>query len=310
MLMVVMDDMSRYPVVEVISSTSANTVIASLEILFSLFSIPEVIRTDNGPPFNSQQFKEYAVLRGFKHRKITPYWPQANGECERFMRTMEKALRIAKINGKSWKTELQTFLSAYRTTPHCTTKRAPSELLFNRPVRSRLPQYIVETGRLQPVSDIQRQDDSAKMKMKVNADGKRRVRPNTFKIGDTVLVKQERTNKLSSIFEPTPYKITATKGSMITAARTTDNRLITRNSSFFKPFSTQSEKGQGLPPRTMAENLDDDDDSEFQQTATATNAVITPSVSPQQAVQNNTIHGTVRVSRYGRPIITPARYRR
>jgi len=235
MLMVVMDDMSRYPVVEVINSTSANTVIAALDRVMSLFSIPEVIRTDNGPPFNSQQFKEYAETIGFKHRKITPYWPQANGECERFMRTMEKALRIAKINGNSWKQELHTFLRAYRTTPHCTTKRAPSEVLFNRPVRSRLPEYVQKSIKRQSTS-IYHQDAQAKQQMKLNADSKNRANTHMFKIGDVVLVKQELKNKLSSYYEATPYCITAINRSMITATRSTDNRTVTRNSSFFKPF--------------------------------------------------------------------------
>ena len=53
-------------------------------------------------------------------------------------------------------------------------------------------------------------------------------------MGETVLVRQEKRNKLSTPFEPIPYHVTRIKGSMITAQRTTDNRTVTRNSSFFK----------------------------------------------------------------------------
>ena len=60
MLMVLIDDYSRYPIVEVIHSTSANTVITALDRVLSMFSTPTEIRTDNGPPFNSLQFKQYA----------------------------------------------------------------------------------------------------------------------------------------------------------------------------------------------------------------------------------------------------------
>ena len=73
MLMVVLDDYSRYPVVEVIHSTSANTVISTLDRVLSLFATPETLRSDNGTPFNSEQFKLYAKHMGIKHRRIIPW---------------------------------------------------------------------------------------------------------------------------------------------------------------------------------------------------------------------------------------------
>jgi hypothetical protein len=45
-----------------------------------------------------------------RHRKITPYWPEANAEAERFMRTLEKAARAAHIEGRRWQDELDTLL--------------------------------------------------------------------------------------------------------------------------------------------------------------------------------------------------------
>ncbi len=68
MLLVVMDECSRYPVVEIVHSTSANSTIAALDRVLSMFSIPEVLKTDNGPPFNSEQFANYAAYMGFKIR--------------------------------------------------------------------------------------------------------------------------------------------------------------------------------------------------------------------------------------------------
>ena len=51
-LLVITDDYSRFPEVEVISSTSARTVIPRLDRIFSLLGTPLIVRTDNGPPFN------------------------------------------------------------------------------------------------------------------------------------------------------------------------------------------------------------------------------------------------------------------
>ncbi|XP_062568257.1 uncharacterized protein K02A2.6-like [Saccostrea cucullata] len=81
-LMVVVDDYLRYPVVEILSKLTAKAVIPKLDNVFALFGIPDVVKTDNGPPFNGSLFKEFAKHLGFQHRKITPLWPQANGEAE------------------------------------------------------------------------------------------------------------------------------------------------------------------------------------------------------------------------------------
>lgn len=120
-LMVVIDDYSRYPVVEILSKISAKAVLPKLDSVFALFGIPDVVKTDNGPPFNGSEFKEFANHLGFKHRKITPLWPQANGEAERFMKTIGKAIRAAHSEHRSWKQELYNFLRDYRATPHSTT---------------------------------------------------------------------------------------------------------------------------------------------------------------------------------------------
>ena len=139
-LLVVIDDHSRYPEVEILKTTSSKSTIPRLDKIFSAFGVPQEVKTDNGPPFNSADFRTFAQYLGFSHRKITPYWPQANGEVERFMRTLEKAIRTAQIEGKPWKQELYTFLRNYRATPHSTTDVSPYDVMFQRPMKTKLPE--------------------------------------------------------------------------------------------------------------------------------------------------------------------------
>ena len=87
-LLVIIDDYTRFPVVEIVTSTSSQAVVPHLDCVFALFGVPEVVRTDNGPPFNSHYFAQFAKYLGFNHRRVTPHWPQANGEVERFMRVL------------------------------------------------------------------------------------------------------------------------------------------------------------------------------------------------------------------------------
>lgn len=58
---------------------------------------------------------------GFKNHKITPYWPRANGKFERFMRNLGKVVKGAQLSKTPWKSELNKFLRAYRSTPHSST---------------------------------------------------------------------------------------------------------------------------------------------------------------------------------------------
>ena len=138
-LLVVTDDYSRYPIVDIVHSTSAKVVIPRLDKIFAEFGIPHVVKTDNGPPFNGAGFKIFAETLGFRHRKITALWPRSNGGVERFMRTIKKTINTATTEGKSWKEELCKLLRNYRTTPPSSTGKAPATAMFNRTMRTKLP---------------------------------------------------------------------------------------------------------------------------------------------------------------------------
>ena len=188
-LLVVIDDYSRFPEVEIVSSTSAQQVIPKLDRIFTSFGVPDVVRTDNGPPFNSREFADFANYLGFKHRKVTPRWPQANGEVERYMKTLKKVYRSAIAENKSWKQELYKYLRNYRATPHTTTGVPPATLLFGRPVRTRLPEPVMS----EPQSDdqLRSRDRDKKAKMKAYADSHGSTCEKDIKVRDTVVVRRD-----------------------------------------------------------------------------------------------------------------------
>ena len=78
-IMVAIDEYSRFPEVFITTSTALKPTISNLDKLFSSYGIPEVVKTDNGPPFNSKGFKCYSKHMGFRHRRVTPLHPRANG---------------------------------------------------------------------------------------------------------------------------------------------------------------------------------------------------------------------------------------
>ena len=71
--------------------------------------------------------------------------------------------------------------------------------------------------------------------MKEYADRNRRVQESTLKVGQTVLLKQEKRNKFSTRYDHRPFRVIAIKGTMVTAERAGVQR--TRHISHFKPYN-------------------------------------------------------------------------
>ena len=249
-LFVLIDQRSRYPVVDFTKSTDATTAIKSLNRTFNLFGNPIYIVSDNGPPFTSQRLKEFLQSRGVKQRKITPLWPQANGEAERFMRPLNKTIRTAHLEGKDIETEVQKFLFAYRNTPHSSTKTTPSEVMFNRKTNFNLPQVddTVETNLRQ---NTDANDKKSKSYNKNYIDTKRRAQDIFFKRGDRVLVRQPKENKLTTFYNPKPLRVTHVKGPMVTAQFENAENGITRHSTHFKKLAPSA----GLPTVEKQKNI-------------------------------------------------------
>ena len=223
---------------EIVKSTSAATVIPKLDKVFSEFGVPDVAKSDNGPPFNSKDFASFADDLGFKYRKVTPKWARANGEVERFVRTVKKVIKTAKLEHKNPKQELNRLLRNYRATPHSTTRVAPATALFGRPMKTKLPELTTPRSDL----EMRERDRSAKAKMKNHADNERYIKPSTVKEGDTVFVKRDDSKKKSdTAYDPSLHIVVEKKGSMVTA-QGDDGVPVTRNSSFFKRALWQQKK--------------------------------------------------------------------
>ena len=106
---------------------------------------------------------EYGVC----HRVVTPYWPSANGEVERFNRVLRKANQTAHVEGRLWLKELDKFLLSYRTTPHCVTGYPPATVMFGRNVRNKLPSFEEDNGSF---PDLDSKDKVMKERIKNYAD--------------------------------------------------------------------------------------------------------------------------------------------
>ena len=91
--------------------------------------------TDNDPPFNSDEFKEFASRYEFDHRTSSPYWSQGNGKCENSVRTVKNIMRMA----SEAKGDQYLSLLDWPNTPTEMFDTSPARRLLGKRVRSRCP---------------------------------------------------------------------------------------------------------------------------------------------------------------------------
>ena len=89
-LLVVSDYFSNYIEVARLSSTSTQAVFRELKTMFARFGIPEILVTDNGPQFSSNEFQVFAKSLSFNHVTTSPRYPQSNGKAENAVRTVKR----------------------------------------------------------------------------------------------------------------------------------------------------------------------------------------------------------------------------
>jgi hypothetical protein len=114
--------------------SSAKTVIGKTSKWFSIHGIPEKVISDNGPPFQSYAYKDFADKYGFIHQTISPYHSQANGLVEKFVGIAKAMLTKCK------ETKLDPYLALlnHRNTPRDGVG-SPAQRLFGRRTCTRLP---------------------------------------------------------------------------------------------------------------------------------------------------------------------------
>ena len=175
-IFIIVDAHSKWIEAYPMKTITSTATIEKLRVLFAQFGIPDMIVSDNGSNFTSDEFQKFCHRNGIKHITSAPYHPASNGLAERAVRTVKDGLR--KIVNGSLTDRLSRYLLTYRITPHQTTGQSPSELMFGRRIRSAL-------DLLKP--DLHSRVENQQDRMKKNHD--QRSKERVFKEGDPVLAR-------------------------------------------------------------------------------------------------------------------------
>lgn len=135
-LLVLVDAFTKYVNLTPVRSTKSKASIKVFRNFFSLFGIPTRLITDRGTSFTSRKFKSFVDGLGIKHIMNSVATPRANGQVERYNRTILSALG-AMTHGKTaetWDDYIPDIQIGINTSVHAVTKKTPTELLFGRTV--------------------------------------------------------------------------------------------------------------------------------------------------------------------------------
>ena len=133
--LVTVDYCSNFFEVDFLPETDSSTVITKLKHHFARHGIPDVVKTDNGPQFISNAFKNFSTQWSFKHETSSPGNSKSNGAAE-------SAVKIAKrimIKCNAAHEDPYLGLLNYRNTPTEGMTTSPAQRLMGRRTKATLP---------------------------------------------------------------------------------------------------------------------------------------------------------------------------
>ena len=196
-----------------------------------MHGLVEEIVTDNDSSLVSSEFESFLREHGIKNSRISPYWSRNNGLVEKINRSVRKAVRVAQVQKKNWRTELYIFLLHYRATEHSTTGFTPARLLYNREIKTKLPQI----DKPKAPKGLKSRAAQRKQKIKQYANkSKGKTIANTG-LGKKVLILRTGKGKISPNWDSRIFKVVYQKGAAL-KLRSDSGVLIFKNVTHVRPY--------------------------------------------------------------------------
>ncbi|UYV77321.1 hypothetical protein LAZ67_15000497 [Cordylochernes scorpioides] len=150
-----------------IRSETAETVArAFYEGWITRFGVPYEVITDQGRQFTSELFKTLATLCGVKLKHTTAYHPQSNGKIERFHRTLKAAIRAH--NSNKWTESIPTVLLGLRAALRKDSDYSLTQMVYGKTIK--LPGEFFDAPKISTnpetfLHKLQKQMESLKPKL-------------------------------------------------------------------------------------------------------------------------------------------------
>lgn len=231
-ILLIVDLYSRFLIARPVKSTDFGSTRAVLDDVYDTYGSVKSSKSDNGPPFNGAEYKDYNIAQGITSIYSAPLDAQQNGGVETYMRLVNKGMTASSVEGGNWRESLANTISAHNAAVCVATGVAPETLMFGRKIRRNLPLLSTEA----PVvtdDEIRRRDWNAKLKFKSLLDKRRDARYSKIQVGDKVFVSRPTKKKGQSNFDPTEFTVIGKRHGTLELLSPLGN-VITRTITFVK----------------------------------------------------------------------------
>ena len=141
--LIVTDVFSKYFLVRKLANSTSAAICTELATTVTELGLPHIIRSDNGPCYNSKEFQQFLQCYNITHHTSSPHHPRSNGFVERMVGVAKKLMDKAGKEGKPWISGLYE----YRVTPLSGSIASPLQLMTQRTPREKdLPQLPSTLG--------------------------------------------------------------------------------------------------------------------------------------------------------------------
>jgi hypothetical protein len=275
-ILVMIDYFTKWPEAAPLKTKSqAEVADAIYNIWYSRHGIPYEIQTDQGTEFTNDLLKRLNARLGVGQRVTTPYYPAANGEVERFNRTLKTCLSIyAAQRPATWDRYLSALLFAYRTSHNPQTGFTPYYLMHGR--EARLPTDVLDGPFEDIANDFEQYGlhltDHLRKANKVVKDnlvvvaqktkrrwdeGMPRKKAPKFSIGDKVLMFQPQLNTNAGDADHTHVFQPKWKGPYTVMEHPHEDVYVIRDEDTQREWSVNVHKLRPYEPNAFLETLDD-----------------------------------------------------
>ena len=132
--LIVANYFSKFPYMFPVASTHHSKTMSHLRELFAAEGMPAIVMSDNGPPFNGDEFRKFSRDFDFVHTTSSPHFHQSNGFIEAMVKKVKNAY---KKTDRSPNAQARALLQLHDT-PITADLPSPAEILHGRPAQGTL----------------------------------------------------------------------------------------------------------------------------------------------------------------------------
>lgn len=197
-LIIAVDGFTKYLWAKAVSSTKTGPLVKFCDETFAIFGVPYRIICDRGTCYTSKVFQDYTKRLGIRVVRNATATPRANGQVERYNRTILASLSATADDERKWDNVIGSIRFGINSAVQSVTAKSPHDLLFGYKPKGIHDAFLaheveqnenVDNDMSTAREEAARRITAAQSKQKAYYDAKRK-KPIVYDVGMQVLLRR------------------------------------------------------------------------------------------------------------------------